>query len=124
MLQAFLRISPHVGGHLDDARELRLLIGLAERIADDRAGEAALRAQAELLDRREPRSLVDAALEALRAFERGRLARHQSQYHDLAARKQPKRRERAGPRRVVFEKIAVRLDPVEQYIRHRVVAAF
>src|SRR5687768_16189394 len=55
--------SPHFFGDLHDHLELRPLLVLGEDIAFLGRGEAALRRQAELLQRYEFRGLVDAALE-------------------------------------------------------------
>src|SRR6202008_946916 len=77
------RLPPHPLRHLDDARELRLLLGVPERIALSRAAEAALRAQRELLDRRDLRRLVDAPGELIRRFHARALARDQAEDHAL-----------------------------------------
>src|SRR6266849_7084155 len=77
-------VAPHARRHLDDARELPFLVGLRQRIAFDRAGEAALRAQRQLVERREFGRLVDPAAQPVGAFQQGTLARHEPEHHDLA----------------------------------------
>src|SRR5216684_2746406 len=81
-------VAPHALGHLDDARELPFLVGLRQRIAFDRAGEAALRAQRQLVERRKLRGLVDPPAQPVGAFQQGTLARHEPEHHDLALRQQ------------------------------------
>src|SRR6185437_1773246 len=73
-------LPPDVPSHLDDARELGRLLGNGERVAALTAGEAALRAERELLQRTEFRSGLDAALELILGFQRAGLAGHQSQH--------------------------------------------
>ena len=47
---AALHATPHGAGHLNEACELRLLVRLGQRIAADRTGETALRADRELAE--------------------------------------------------------------------------
>src|SRR6266851_3558723 len=56
-------LAPDLARNLDTARELGPLLLLGQQVAFLGAGEAALRRQAELLQGRELRGLVDAALE-------------------------------------------------------------
>src|SRR5690349_8157223 len=56
-------LTPHLARRLDDEAELFRLLPGAQRIAIDGRGEAALRAEAQLLERHVFRRLVDAALQ-------------------------------------------------------------
>src|SRR5712671_6375476 len=58
-----LQPAPHLGRDLDDALELAALHVLGDAVAVVGAGEAALRAEAEVLERDELGGGVDAALE-------------------------------------------------------------
>src|ERR1051325_3334862 len=73
------RLVPDLGGDLDDARELRPLLVFAQRIAVVRAREAALRREAQVLQRHMASRLVDAALERIFGFERTGLGRDEAQ---------------------------------------------
>ena len=68
--------------NLDDALELAPLVVLRQRVAVVRAREAALRRQAQALERDELRGLVDAALQGVLGFELAELGRDQAE-HDL-----------------------------------------
>ena len=57
------RLSPDVPGRLDDKRQLLLLVVHGDRIAHEVAGKAALRAQAQLIERQVFRGLVDPPLD-------------------------------------------------------------
>src|SRR6516162_1952716 len=70
------------------------------------------------------RCLVDAPLEVVLRFERAALRRNQPEHGDLALRQKPQRLKASGARAVVFEKIAVDIDGVENELRDRLVTAF
>jgi hypothetical protein len=61
--------APHFVGDLDDHPELRPLLVLGKRIALLAGGEAALRAQAELVEIDELGGLIDAPLDRILGFE-------------------------------------------------------
>ena len=63
------RSAPDLLGGLDDQRELGDLLVAGERVALDRRGEAALPRQRQLLERHEPRRLVDPPLEVVLALQ-------------------------------------------------------
>src|SRR5438270_10194451 len=67
------RLSPDFARGLDDEAELGLLLFHCQRIAVDGRGEAALRAEAELVERHVFGRFVDAALQFVLALERGAL---------------------------------------------------
>src|SRR6185437_16918520 len=64
---------PHVRGDLDDQPQLRPLLLDRERVALDRRREAALRREAQLLERHVLRGFVDAALERIGVLQRAGL---------------------------------------------------
>src|SRR5579862_6216280 len=70
-------VSPHLARDLDDHPQLGPLLFLGEVIAFLGRSEAALRRQAELIERDIFRRLVDAALEFVLCFQRAGLGRHQ-----------------------------------------------
>src|SRR5689334_1385445 len=108
----FMRLSPNLGGDLHDARELRLLLGMPERIALDRAGEAALRAERQLLERRMARRLLDLPQQLALLLYAGRFRGHQPERDPLASLRQARERlEAAGSRGIVLEEVAVHVDP-------------
>src|SRR3954471_11965555 len=116
-------LAPDVGGHLDDQPELGHLLLVAEVVALGRRGEAALRGQAELLERHVLARLVDAALERVRTLQLPALRRDQPE-HDLLARwDEAERFEAAGALVVVLEEEAVDIQLGEQRLRDEVVPA-
>src|SRR3954470_24879244 len=80
------RSAPDLPGRLHDQLELRHLLRDIERVALHRGGEAALRREAELLERYVPRCLVDPALERVLVLQLTALGGHQPE-HDLLARR-------------------------------------
>src|SRR4051812_21799220 len=76
------RLAPDLLRGLDDQAELRPLLVLRQLVALDRRGEAALRGQAELLERRVLRRLLDATLQLVLRLELAALRRHEAE-HDL-----------------------------------------
>ena len=79
---------------------------------------------AELLERRELRRLVDAALDVVLLLQRADLGGDEAEHHDLVAlRQEPQRLEAAGAVGVVFQEIAVEVHAAEQPLGDRLVAA-
>src|SRR5918995_4933465 len=76
--------TPHFLGGLYDEAELGELLLVGEVVALDRGREAALRRQAQLLDRHEARGIFDAPLEMIFVLELAPLGRHQAQGNHLA----------------------------------------
>src|SRR5689334_15023859 len=87
----FISVPPHVVRHFDDALELAPLLVLGERVAMVRAGEAALRRQAQPLQRHVLRRLVDPPPQRVRRLERARLGGDEPQHHALVARSEERR---------------------------------
>ena len=117
-------LPPHLMRDLDDLAELRPLRLLGEDVALLGGGEAALRGEAELVERREFGRLVDAALDVVFPLERPGLRGDQAEDDAFVALGQEAERlEAAGALGVVFEEIAVDGEPAEQRLGHRLVAA-
>src|SRR5687768_11055116 len=96
--------SPHLIRDLHDFAHLGPLLLLGEDVALLGRGEAALRAECELLHRREFRRLVDPALDDVLALERAALRGDDADHDDLLALGQESQRfETAGTLAVVFE---------------------
>src|SRR6267378_2692194 len=110
MQKAASSSAPNPARHLDDAPQLRLLLDLGQRIALDRAGEAALRAKRELLQRGESRSAFDSFNQLVFTFQRSSFCRNQPQHDLLYLRQEAQRLEAAGPLAVVLQEIAVDID--------------
>ena len=93
--------APDLLGGLDDQRQLGDLLVAGERVALDRRGEPALARQRQLLERHEPRRLVDPALEVVLALQLRALRRHQARGRPAcpAARTAAARTRRTGRRR-------------------------
>jgi len=92
-------------------------------LAVHRAREAALRRQAQLLERHVLGGLVDAALEVVLRFELAELGRHQAEDDGLALGQEAERPEVARARVVVLEEVAVDAHLREQRLGDRLVAA-
>src|SRR5262245_12378006 len=75
--------SPHLVGHLHDPPQLRPLLLLGEDIAFLGRGEAALRREAELVERDELRRLLDATLELVFRLEAAALGGDEAEHHHL-----------------------------------------
>src|SRR3984893_271024 len=100
--------APDFARRLDDEAQLCDLFVSGQRVAVDGRGEAALRAEAELLERHVFRRLVDPALQSVLAFERGALAGDEAQdYPLIALGHKAQRLEPAGARIVVFQEEAI-----------------
>src|SRR5262249_7398968 len=117
-------LPPHLFGQIDDLPPLCPLLVLGEDVAFFRRRKAALRAQGNLLERRELHRLVDAALDVVLLLERAGLRRDQTEHHDLVAPGQEAQRlEAARTLGVVFEEIAVIVRAAEQDLGDRLIAA-
>ena len=105
-------------------RELRPLLVLGEHVALDGRGEAALRREAELLERRVLRGLLDAALQLVLRLELAALRRHEAE-HDLlvALRQEAQRLEAARALVVPLHEEPVHLELVQELFCDEVVAA-
>src|SRR3954447_7599671 len=77
--------APDVAGDGDDEVELGALLVGGQVVALDRGGEAALRGEAELLERHVLRRLLDAALEGVGVLELAGLGGDEAQDHLLVA---------------------------------------
>src|SRR5215831_8493218 len=117
------RRAPHLARGLDHEAELGELAFLVHRVAADAAGESALRAQCELLQRGMLARLVDATLELVLRFELGALGRDQTEDGYLVPGQKTQWFKAAGARAVILEKIAVHVDFVENELSDRLVAA-
>src|SRR6187431_3203391 len=117
--------APNLVGELDDLAHLGPLLVLGEDIAFLGRGEAALRRQAELLERSELRRFLDALLDVALVLERAALGGYQAE-HDLLVTlgQEAQRLEAAGALGVVFQEIAVVIDLSEQGFCHGLIAAF
>src|SRR5688572_2687772 len=110
--------------HLHHQLELATRVVLRHRLAAAAAArEAALRADAELLERNVLGSLVDLALQLVFGFQVWRLGTHQAKDHPLALRYETQGREVAGALGVVFEAVDADVELVEQRLGDRLVAA-
>src|SRR6516225_8731227 len=117
------RRAPHLARGLDHEAELGEFALLVHGVAADAAGESALRAQGELLQRGVLACLVDATLELVLRFELGALGRDQTEDGRLAPGQKTQRFKAAGARAVILEKIAIHVDFVEDELGDRLVAA-
>src|SRR5581483_9905874 len=93
-----------------DGCELRPLVVAAERVAEDRGAEAALRREREPLERHDARRILDARRQLVRRLLPGRLRRDEPEHDDLVLGHEPQRLEAAGALVVVLEQQPVRLD--------------
>ena len=117
------RTSPTLRRHLDDHLQLRPLLVLGQGVALFGRGKAALRRQAQLIERNIFRRLVDAALDRVLGFEPAGLGGDQAEHDVAVLGHQLQRLEAAGALAVVFHEIAVHLDAVEQDLLLGLVAA-
>src|SRR6266478_3696797 len=117
------RRAPHLARGLDHEAELGEFALLVHGVAADAAVKSALRAQGELLQRGVLARLVDAMLELVLRFELGALGRDQTEDGRLAPGQKTQRFKAAGARAVIFEKIAIHVDFVEDELGDRLVAA-
>src|SRR5262245_372905 len=113
-------LSPHLPGELADHAKLRPLLVLGENVALLGRSEAALRRQAELLERREFGGFLDATLYVVLLLQGAALRRDQAENDHLVALGQKSQRlEPAGALGIVFEEIAVVVAATEQILRDR-----
>src|SRR3954470_23662706 len=115
--------APDLVRYFDDAGELALNHIERKIACADIAGEAALRAQRELVDVDGTTRLLDSALECIGRLNLGILGGHDADRDALALRHKAQRLKVAGTGRVEFEKIAIHLKPSEQSFADRLVAA-
>src|SRR5215469_14210715 len=113
--QCSMLAPPYFARGLDDEVQLGDLLVPGQCVAVDGRGEAALRAEAKLLERHVFRRLVDTALQRVLAFERGALAGDEAENHPLLpTRHEAQRFEPAGAGVVVFQKEPVDRELTEQ----------
>src|SRR6266704_5045206 len=94
--------APYFFRKLDDHPKFRPLFRLGQHVALLGRGEAALRRQAILIERRKLRGLLDAALDGVLVLERAAFRGDQPEHHHLVAlRQEPQRLETAGAISVV-----------------------
>ena len=115
--------APHFLRGLDHQRQLPALVFHRDVVAVHGAGEAALRRQAELVERRVLRGLVDAALQRVLVLELAELGGHQAEHDDLALGQVAQRAEVARAFVVVLEEEGVEVHLGEQRLGHRLVVA-
>src|SRR6476661_6721210 len=117
-------LPPDLVRQLDNHAQLGPLLILCQHVAFFGRGEAALRRQAELIERDKFRGFFDALLDVRTRLQATRLRRDQAKHHDLVAfRQKPQRLESAGAVGVVFEEVAVVVALAEEILRPRLVAA-
>src|SRR5262245_27584765 len=117
-------LAPNVACKLDYEAKLFLLHIRRRRIASVDAGKAALRTDGEAVKIELTRRLLDALLQRIHALHLGRLGRDNAEHHGLVLRNEAQRRERASARRVIFEKVELNVECVEQPLGYVVVAPF
>src|SRR5436190_16955725 len=117
-------LAPDFARCLDDQLELRPLLVVGEIVPLERRREAALRRQAELLERHVARRGVDPPLELVLRLESAALRRDEPE-HDLlrAFRQEAQRLEAAGTLVVPLHEEAVDLELAEERLGDVVVAA-
>src|SRR5437016_3534059 len=118
-----LEPAPHLARQLHAERQLRLLVVDRDLVALDGRGEAALRAQADLLDRHVLGRLIEAPLEVVLPLEGADLGGHQPQDHAHVFGDEPERREVARAGVVELEEEAVVWQLVEDGLGDPGVAA-
>src|SRR4029077_15432074 len=117
-------LPPDLVRQLDNHAQLGPLLILGQHVAFFGRGEAALRRQAELIERDKFRGFFDALLDVRARLQAARLRRDQAKNHDLVALWQkPQRLKSAGAGGVVFEEVTVVVALAEEILRHRLVAA-
>src|SRR5581483_10594341 len=113
------QLSPDLAGGLDDEAKLRLLFLDGDGIALEGRGEAALRAQAQLLERDVFGGFVDATLQLVLLFERALLRRDQTQHHHLSLGHEAQGLEAARACVIIFEEEAIDLEFTEKRSEER-----
>ena len=117
------RLAPDLARRLDDQLELGPLLVVAQRVALDGGGEAALPREAELLDVDVAAASSMRRLSVVLALELAALGRDQAEDDELAGRHEAQRLEAARAGVVVLEEEAVDLEVVEERLGDVVVAA-
>src|SRR3954468_19739761 len=113
---------PHLSGHFHHPGELGPLFVGREVVAVVRAGEAALRRQAQRFQRHVRRGLVDLFFQVVLALELRRLGRHQPQYNGFVFGNEAQRLEAARALGIEFHE--ERIDAGREHrLRHRLIAA-
>src|SRR5213593_591534 len=118
-----LEAAPDVAGQLDTERQLRLLLLDRNFVAVDSRREAALRADAKLVERDVLGRRVEAALEVVLLLERAELRRDEPEHHPHVLGRVPQRREVARARVVELEEEPVVGHLVEDGVGYARVAA-
>src|SRR5215510_13930453 len=114
----WFRSAPDLVSDFNHEVQLRPLFVYGENVAFLRAGEAALRTQAELVERHIGLRIADPPPDVVLALETARLCRHQAEHNLLLAFwNEAQRLEATGAVAVIFEKIAVIVAEVEQHVR-------
>src|SRR5690606_24715047 len=113
-----------LAGQLRHQPQFGRLIVVAEVVAFVRAGEAALRAEAALVEIDVGGRLVDTPLDDVLGFQLREFAADQAEHHGFFPGHEAQRAEVAGARVVVLEEEDVDGGFVEHHFRHRLVAAF
>src|SRR5436305_10743360 len=116
-------LSPDFLGDVDDQFELGDFLLVAQHVALDGGGEAALRRQAELVERHELGRLLDPALEHVRVLQFAALGGDQAEHDHLAPRHEAQRLETAGALVVPLTEEPVHVQLAEQGLGDEVVPA-
>src|SRR5678816_761259 len=116
-------VAPDLAGGVDAKAQLRPLLIFGQVVAVMGARKAALRADAEVLERHELGRLVDPPLELVLGFELRHLGAHQAEYHLLPFGDVAQRLEAAGALGVELEEEAIDVDLGERGLGDVVIAA-
>src|ERR1700722_14671848 len=115
---------PNLASQIEGQAELFLLDVGRNRIPGIDAGEAALRADGKAIKRQIARRLFEPQFEIVFAFDRRGLRRNDAKHDAPIGRHPAQRTERSGAFCIIFEKIEVDVERVEQPVGDHVVAAF
>src|SRR5579885_2851089 len=115
--------APYAPRHVRDQFELAPLIVGREQIAAHRAGETALRAEREPLERHVTRGLVDPPTQRLGRLQHRRLGADEPEHHGLVRRHEAQRGEIAGTLGVVLEKKRLDAHFIEEPRGDRLIAS-
>src|SRR4029077_18918989 len=116
--------APDLAGNVNDHAELCPLLGFGENVALLGAGKAALRAEAELLDRCEPGGFIDPPLDIVLALQAAALGGDQAHHYAFVALGQEAQRFQAtGAVGVILEKVPIISDTAEEQVGHGLIAA-
>ncbi len=116
-------LGPNGSCRLDYYPELTLLVLWGDAIANDRCGEAALRAQSEAFERHKPAGFVDPRDQVLGPFPSWCLGRDQSQHHDLVVRDRLQRLKRSRALVIVLEQESLCANLLKNRLGYEIVAA-